>query len=605
MYKRTNNIKSPMKSSFWKMLLASVCGVFIASLLCLFLTFAFIGALAGGDKNPVLPKSGILRIDLSAFSIGEQSRETNPMEALQARGQISAVIGLRAAADALRAAAEDPSVQCAYLKVDGNVTDLTHLEEFRTALSAFRASGKAVVAYTDGPTTGSYYIASAADKVYMSANKGAGGMILGIGSQMFFLKDLLDRLGVNVQLIRHGKYKSAGEMFVRSSSSPENLEQNQAMIDGLWKSVAAAVAESRSISVSQLDQAIAGLKLETGEELIAHGLVDELVTREQMKDKLCALAGVEKYKDVKFIDFEDYVKVKSVPNYKARKKIAVIYADGEIVEGSDKNGVAGERFASVIARVRADSSVKAVVFRVNSPGGSVLASDKIKTEIDLMRAVKPVVASYGSYAASGGYWISNSCERIFSDATTLTGSIGVFSMIPDFSRTVRDIAHVNITSVKSHPHADMIGAMRPLDEAEKAAMQRSVEDIYGAFVSTVAAGRGLDSLYVDSIAQGRVWAGCDALERKLVDEIGTLDDALRYTAALAGDADLKAWNIVDEPKPQTQTEMLMELFGQKEDLDEQVLAALPGGKSLRPLLKMLREPGGKVLARIPYQITVQ
>ena len=593
---------------FVKMTLAVMCGLFLMGIVGFFLLISALGSLiaaAGSSSSTVvLPREGVLAMDMSKYSFVEVANPNTDFQALLQGQEIITPVSIWSAVQAVRKAAQDPGVKFLYLKPDGMSIGLAQLQELRAALEEFRASGKAVIAYTETPTTATLWLSSVADKVYLDSYCGTGGMVHGLSTQLIFVKDLLDKLGVNVQLIRHGKYKSAGEMFIRNSASPENLEQNQVLVNSMWKTISTDIAQGRGIETEQLDKAISELKLQFPADFLALNLVDSLTTREQLKQRLAVLSGKESFSEVSLIPFGDYVQAKTGKD-NGYRKIAIIYADGEIVEGKDPTNVAGNRFASLIAKVRNDASVEAVVFRVNSPGGSVTASDKIKNEIDLLRAEKPVIASYANYAASGGYWISNSCERIFSDATTLTGSIGVFSMIPDFSRTARDIAHVNITSVKSHPHADMIGAMRPLDEAEKAAMQRSVEDIYGAFVSTVAAGRGLDSLYVDSIAQGRVWAGSDALDRKLVDEIGTLDDALRYTAALAGDADLKAWNIVDEPKPQTQTEMLMELFGQKEDLDEQVLAALPGGKSLRPLLKMLREPGGKVLARIPYQITVQ
>lgn len=224
--------------------------------------------------------------------------------------------------------------------------------------------------------------------------------------------------------------------------------------------------------------------------------------------------------------------------------------------------MAGDRFADIIAGVRADSTVKAVVLRVASPGGSVLASEKIRTEIDLLRKVKPVIASYGDYAASGGYWISNSCDKIFSSPSTLTGSIGVFSMIPDLSKTARDVLHVGITTVGSSKHTDMYSMMRPLDSQEYEFMQKSVDNIYEAFLNNVSEGRGMSTEDIDEIAQGRVWTGSDALKIGLVDELGTFYDAVKYAAITGGDseADLDTWQIVSYPKPQTTMEMIMEAF---------------------------------------------
>ena len=590
---------------FLKMVLAVICGVLLVNVVLFMLISGFVGALsASGSSQPSLPKSGVLSIDMSSMMIGEQSAEANPMAMLQGGAEVS-TIGLWDAVQALNAAAIDPAVKYIYLKTDGNLTGSANLEEFRKALSRFRSSGKAVISYIESPTTGSYYLASVADKVYMTANPGATTMVSGVSGQLFFLKDLLDKLGVNVQLIRHGKYKSAGEMFVRSTSSPENLEQNQSSVNSIWGTLAAGIAESREITVEDLNASIDELRLCNPEDFMTEHLVDTILTQEQLKDKLATLAVVDKFKDVKFIDFADYVAAKATQNTKAKQKIAVIYADGEIIDGSAKQQVAGDRFASVIAKVRADSTVKAVVLRVNSPGGSVLASDKMKAELDALKAVKPLVASYGAYAASGGYWISGNCDRIFSDETTLTGSIGCFSMIPDFSGTLKNVAHVNITSVNSNKHGDMYGLMRPLDKDEEAYLQKSVEYIYTNFVNIVAEGRNLDADYVDSIGQGRVWTGAEGLEVGLVDEIGTLEDAVAYAAALAGNDNISAWNVAGYPKPLTTMEMIMSSFGGNST--ENVFAGTPLEGTANALLNWSAsmKGGAKMIARMPYGIVIR
>ena len=467
-----------------------------------------------------------------------------------------------------------------------------------------------MISYIESPGTGSYYIASVADKVYMSSYPGATTTVLGLGSQMIFVKDLLDKLGINVQLIRHGKYKSAGEMFVRNSPSEENMEQYQAMINSMWGTTAEEIAASREISTSELNSCIDELKLCLPEDFLKCKLVDELLTKEELKDKLTTFAMAEDFKDVKFIELTDYynARLANVPS-KAHKKIAIIYANGEIVDGADNKEVAGDRFASIITKVRADSTVKAVVLRVNSPGGSVLASEKIRTELDLLKENKPLIASYGDYAASGGYWISANCDKIFSDAVTLTGSIGVFGMIPDFSRTMKDIAHVNVTSVTSNRHGDMFSLMRPFDKAEYNYMQRSIEDIYVRFTTIVSEARDLDWDYVDSIGQGRVWTGSDGLEKGLVDEIGTLEDAIHYAAVCAGDPELANWKVSAYPKPLSQMEMVLEMLGEKKSGEENVFA----GTALEDVAgafagwaKMSRE--GKadlVFARLPYDVDIR
>ena len=588
---------------FLKMTLAVLAGLFIAGILGFMLFFGFIGTLASlGSSTPAMPRSGVLFMDMSRISIAEQTQETDPMAMIQ--GQDISIIGLWDAVKAIEKAASDPAVQCIYLKADGlSAGGIAPVEELRQALGAFRLSGKPVVAYTENPGTGSYYLASVADKIYMGSYKGGSNMMVGVGTQMIFLKDLLDKLGVNVQLIRHGKFKSAGEMYIKSRPSEENLLQTREMVNSMWDGMAESICSSREISREDLDGMIDNLKLNTPEDFLACRLVDELLTKEELKEKLAVLAKESKYEEVKFISLRDYVNINAQTVSKARRKIAIIYAEGEIIDGYDKQEVAGDRFAGIISSVRADSTVKAVVLRVASPGGSVAASEKIRTEIDLLRKVKPVIASYGNYAASGGYWISNSCDKIFSDKSTLTGSIGVFSMIPDLSGTAEKVFHVGVTNVGSSRHSDMYSLTRPLDAEETAYMQRSVDDIYEAFLENVSAGRGMDKAEIDEIAQGRVWTGSDALKIGLVDEIGTLADAVRYAAIAAGDAesDLSTWNIAAYPKPMTTLDIILENLTGSTD----ALAGTPFESVGRAFRSWDATSTGKVYARMPYIMEIK
>jgi protease-4 len=564
---------------FVKMVLAVICGLFIMGIICFILTFGMIGSLAAaGSSKPVLPKSGVLKIDLSKVVLGEQTQESNPLSDMDPTSLLmgggmdsSDILGIWDAVQAINAAAEDPAVKYIYLCTDGNGSDVTALSELRVALEHYRAtSGNPVVAYMENPGAATYYLASVSDKIYMAPYLGLTPQFTGIGTQMFFLGDLLKRVGVNVQLIRHGKYKSAGEMYTRNSASPENREQYQRMIDSIWETLGATIAEARGISVEQLDETISGLKLRLPQDFVDYGLADELLDRDALEDKLASLAVEEKYKDIKWISLADYAEAKLVPS-KARQKIAVIYADGEIIDGNGKSEIAGDRFATVINKVRADSTVKAVVLRVNSPGGSVTASEKIKDALDKLKAEKPVVASYGGYAASGGYWISNNCEKIFTDAATLTGSIGVFGLIPDFSKTASDIAHVGVESVTSHKHGDMMGLMRPLDKDEYDFMFTGIEAVYDRFTTIVSEGRGIPKEFVDAVGQGRVWTGADALKINLVDEIGTLEDAINYAAVAAGDGDLTQWNIKGYPAPPSMMEQMMDMLGGNKNDDNALL----------------------------------
>ena len=596
---------------FFKMVLAVICGLFLATVIFFILGMGFVASMAAaGSSTPIIPKSGVMVMDMSKIAITEQSTPSTPdvMSLISGGGAMMENVGLWKAVQAIHKAAEDPAVKYIYIKADGTTGGMAQIQELRKALADFRLSGKPVISYVEAPSTLGYYLASVSDKIYMTSHQGGSSMITGVGSSLMFYKDLLDKLGVNVQLIRHGKYKSAGEGFIKNAPSQENLEQNQAMVDAIWASLSSEIAEGRGMSVEALNAAIDELKLNLPEDLLREGLVDALMDRQALENKLADLAVVGSFKDLKSFTLSDYISAKVTPNFKAKKKIAIIYADGEIVVGNGRQQVSGEYFSRQIAKVRADSTVKAVVFRVNSPGGSVLASEQIKSEIELMMKDKPVVASYGEYAASGGYWISNSCDKIYSDAVTLTGSIGVFSIIPDLSKTVKDLAHVNIVQVTSNKHTDMYSGMRPLDQDELDYMQASVESIYDRFVNIVSEGRGLEPDFVDSIAQGRVWAGTDALKIGLVDELGTLEDALKWAASAAGDADLASWNIAEYPKPMTQMEMMMDMMGKKTE-PENILAGTPFGDAAGVLLdwygRFKDNPADMTFARIPYVIDIR
>lgn len=585
------------------MTLATLTGLLLFGFISMFIMIGMIGAMAAaGSSKPVMPAEAVLSIDFSKMILAEQTEEADPFAALQG-GEMISPVGIYEAIKAVNAAAEDPAIRYIYMRPDAASGGFARIEEFRTALKNFRNSGKAVVSYIENPTNAGYYLASASDKIYMTSYDGGMNMFGGISSQLIFLKDALDRLGVNVQLIRHGKYKSAGEMYIRNSSSKENMEQNEAMIGSIWESWATLIAQDRGISMETLNNMLNNLELNFPEDFLAKGLVDELLTRDELQKKLADLYVTDDYKHVKSISLADYATLKNTVNYKAANKVAVIYAEGNIVDGGAKDQVAGDRFAKIIQDVRNDKDVKAVVLRVSSPGGSVLASEKIKAELDLLRESVPVIASYGEYAASGGYWISANSDYIFSNATTLTGSIGVFSMIPDIGGTLKNKLHVNVTPVNSNEHADMYGMIRPLDNKEVAYMQASVEKIYDKFTNIVAAGRDMTVEDVDAIAQGRVWTGAEALGIGLVDQIGTIEDAINYAAtSIEGVTSVNDVQVVAYPKPQTPIEALLESFGGK---GESVFAGTPLEDVETAFSGWTEAQSGKMYARIPYEIIVK
>jgi protease-4 len=570
-----------------------------------FLLFIMIGSVAAlGSGKTVLPREGVLDIDMSRFTLGEQTVDDQFGSTVSLFGMSAggATVGLWDAVQAIEAAAADPGIKYILLRADEASGGVSSLEELRAALAEFRKSGKAVVAYTENPGTGSYYLASVADKIYMTSYHGGTAQMTGLASRMVFLKDLLDKVGVNVQLIRHGKYKSAGEMYVKNAPSAENREQYQVMVDALWKTIAAATAESRSIPVEKFNELIDNLKLNFPEDFLENGLVDALLDHEGLVTKLCDLAQVEKAEDLHLVSLLDYVDVK-VNRFRGKENVAILFADGEIIDGKDYEDIAADRFVAEIDKIRKDRTIKSVVLRVNSPGGSVVASEKIRAALKLLMDEKPVIASYGNYAASGGYWISAGVQKIYTDATCLTGSIGVFSMIPEFSKTVGKVG-VNVVTVGSNKHSDMYSLMRPFDAAEAASMQAYVEDIYERFVGLVAEGRSLETQQVDDMAQGRVWVGTDALGLGLVDEIGGLREAVNYAASLAGYVSKGDYHVVTYPAQLTQTEQLMQMFSSRRE-EPSILADTPFeelGKSLRTLRD--NRPT-QVYARLPYDIDIR
>ena len=586
------------------MLLAVVCGFILIQIIKFFLLFIFLGGIASSSSRTSIPREGVLDLDMSQISIVEQASEmTMPAFSLSGMSMTAAPVGLRDAVKAIETAAMDPGVKYILLRPDGLSAGMADLEELRRALVEFRESGKAVVAYLENPGNGSYYLATAADKIYMSSVKGGTYQLIGVATQMMFVKDVLDKLGVNVQLIRHGKYKSAGEMFIRSTASAENREQNQVMVNTAWKNMSGAICTAREISEADFNKLVDNLAFCFPEDFLKAGLVDELMDHETLVRKLHTLARVESDKEFKLIPFASYVTVKKGVELPGRNNIAIIYADGEIVEGKGYDGIAGDRFVKVIDDVRKNPTVKAVVLRVNSPGGSVSASEKIREALALLKAEKPLVASYGNYAASGGFWISAGCQKVYSDANTITGSIGVFSMIPEISKVTKKVG-VSIETVGSNKHSDMFSMTRPFDSRELEYMQASVEDIYESFVNLVADGRGLEPARVDQIAQGRVWMGSDALDIALVDEIGTLEDAINYAAGLAGLYSSDQYKVVSYPKPLTFAEQLMATMGQT--LDEPSILSDTPFKSLEGAVKKITasEPT-EVYARMPYDLVIR
>ena len=532
-------------------------------------------------------KGKILKLDFRT-AIGERTG-SSPSISLSGISNKSS-LSILAFEKALEKAAKDESIGMIFMTPDQFSGSTAAAEEIRKSLEKFRASGKPIVSYSTYLGQGNYYLASVADKVFM--NPAGEGSFMGLSSQMMFYKDLLDTLGLNMQLIRHGKYKSAGEPYIRNDISPENREQYTVMLRSVWTSLLEDIAASRKTTVEALDALADNLTLRSAQSWKDNGLVDELAYRDEMEKYLCMAFGKKNIKDVKFVTISDYAQ--KADKVSGAKKIAVVYANGEIGEGSD---VSGTKLSRTLAQVRQDESIAAVVFRVNSPGGEVVASELIKREILLLKKAKPLVASYGGYAASGGYLISSHCNRIFANRTTLTGSIGVFGMIPSYGAALRKHLHINPVTVGTNTHSDGMSGVRDLDEKELEWNQASIESVYESFVSSVAESRGKTVEAVDSIAQGRVWAGRDAIGIGLVDEIGTLTDAIEYVAKEAGLG--SKYGLVTYPAYESFN--IKDLLSSKPEKEPLISIETPD--ELRPMLRILqKKPAGAMIYALPEAV---
>ena len=578
---------------FLKVLLASFVGTILAFLVFGFLTIIMLVGIASFSSadEPIIAKESILLLDFKT-PITEQKGDKFSVNPLTGNIDMTGSMSLYSFVKAIDAAAEDPGIKFIYMTPESLNMGISQIEEVRDALKRFRASGKAIVSYSGYFKNDSYYLASVSDKVIL--NPYGDVFILGLSSNMIFFKDLLDRIGVEMQLIRHGKYKAAAEQFVQNDISPENLEQNKTMLNSIWKGWCDEITESRDFSSAQFNFWIDNLEFRNAASVLERGLVDELWYSDQVEEYLCSLFGVTESKDLKFTPITKYAAARVKPELRAKEKIAVVYANGEIVvEGSDKE-ISGIKFSQTLEKVRKDSTIKAVVLRVNSPGGSVIASEMIHREITLLKEAKPVIASYGNYAASGGYWISAKADKIFTNKSTLTGSIGVFSLVPNVSKTMEKHLHLRSVAITTNRHSDALSGMRALDNAEKEYMQKMVDKIYTDFTTLVSEGRNMSVEQVDLIAQGRVWSGSDALNIGLADMEGGLTDAISYAAEMAG---LSKYRLVEYPQVKTTLEKLMESIS-KTGADISTLAD-PFAYIERSYSRLKEETGAVNYARLP------
>ena len=506
-------------------LLAVVVGMFLVFFLWIFLLLGIAGSM---EKNVAVYPESILKIDFSEMLTDAPSSDPLAgidVTTLQSMPQLSLFKALRA----LEAAAADDRIKGIYLRMNGTggIAGTALLEELREALEEFKQSGKFVVAYNETYSQGQYYLASVADRIYLQPE---GGMDWsGLASNVTFYKGLLDKLDLNVEIFRPTacRYKSAVEPFILEKMSPSNREQMQALVNSMWGTISGAVCAARGIDSVEMRRITDNLEVTLADEALKYGFVDELLYEDQMNDVFDSLGVESDGGDYRFVTLGEYAaQVGADLKNISADRVAIVYADGQIVDGEGYGReIYGNTLAAKLADVRRDDQVKAVVVRVNSPGGSALASDVIWREMELLRAEKPVIVSMGSYAASGGYYISCPADVIVADRLTLTGSIGVFGMILDPRDALKNKLGITIDGVQSNRSSDFLGK-GPLTPVQRAMIMRGVDRVYTTFTNDVSEGRNLPIERVLEIAGGRVWSGEEALGIGLVDACGGLKTAI-------------------------------------------------------------------------------
>jgi protease-4 len=522
-------------SNFLKYTLATITGIIIASLLFFIILLGSLSAmLVAGDKAVSIDENSILVLK-AGVPIPDRT-STNPFAGFDPSDMsFTPSPGLNDILNNIEKAASDVKIKGILIENGFLASGWGTTEEIRNSLAAFRTSGKFVVSYSDYILTQEgYYLATVADNIF--ANPQSMLEFKGLSGQVMFYKNALEKIGVDVQVIRHGKFKGAVEPFILDELSKENREQISDYVGSIWSHVVSEISKTRTIPEDQLNLIADNLAVSDVEEAFKNKMIDGLLYRDELIDTLKYLSGTDRDKKLRMVSMTKYSKVPDAgKKVSGRKKIAVIYAEGNIVMGEgNENNIGGNRFAGVIRDARQDSTVKAIVLRINSPGGNAMASDLMWRELDLAARAKPVVISMGNYAASGGYYIAAPASKIYANPTTISGSIGVFGLIPDASGLLTRKLGITTETVNTNQNSDFPSFLRPLNSIEKEVMQMSVEKTYKDFVEKVAEGRKMTFGEVDSIAEGRVWNGTRLIQLGLGDEKGGLKDAIRGAAELAG-----------------------------------------------------------------------
>lgn len=586
--------------SFFKYVLATITGTIIVFAILFMVMIGFITATVSnmGSKEEVyVPSSAVLYVSLD-YNILERTA-SNPWESmsLPGYGEMKS-LGLNDIISRIAAAKEDNRIKGIYLNPTYVNTGMASLREIRDALVDFKSSGKFIVAHSDVYTQKAYYIASVADEIYL--NPEGSLEFKGLSASVMFMKEALDKLGVEMQVVKVGTYKSAVEPFILNEMSSANREQMTAYLGSMYSAFLENVSEGRQISTDTLKNIADNFLIRNADDAVQYKFIDGKCYKDEVLSKLKERLEIDEKKDVPAVSLLDYNKEGKTETKGDR--VAVLYAYGDIVDGEGTEGnIGGDKLSRELRKLRRDDRVKAVVLRVNSPGGSALASDIIAREVELTKKVKPIMVSMGDYAASGGYYISALADSIFAEKETLTGSIGVFGLIPNLQGLLNNKLGIHVDEVKTGKFANLMTSVdRPLTEEEKVIIQAEVDRIYNTFTGKVATGRNMDVAAVDSIGQGRVWTGSQALEHGLVDGIGNLDRAIQAAAAKAK---LKDYSVMYYP---TLKDPFATLFSTSKErikmwmMDEELGEYRQHVEQLRTVLK-----SSGIQARLPYRVEIR
>ncbi len=590
--------------SFFKTVLAVVVGILLLQLLSLFLLFSMIGVLGAMESVESIEKHTVLTIDLTKNITDKEV--TEPLSRLSfGNFKLPEQNALYEALRAIDYAKTDDKIEGILIKADGLQMSINTAQEIRNAIADFRSCGKFVYAYSAGYGQFPYYVASVADSVFIHPMGEL--MWYGLASQNFYLKDALAKWGIEPQIIRHGKYKSAVEPFMENEMSVANHEQTMTYLSSMWNFTTNAVAEARQISTEELNMFAEGRVAFLPKQALEAELVDGIYYADQLDSMLLVKTGLKpnkKLRTVSLHDYSQYVQEQKSMDLSA-EKIALVYAMGEINDGDeDDDAIGGDAYAEIFSKLRQDSTIKAVVLRVNSPGGSAFASEVMWRELTRLREKKPLIVSMGTYAASGGYYISAPADYIVANPLTLTGSIGVFGMYMTYGKLLREKLAVYPRVVKTHSHSDIGSVMRPLDDFERNLMQQSVENTYSIFLSRVAEGRKKTSEAVDSIGQGRVWSGVDALRLGLVDELGGLDRAIAVAAERANITDNYCLSVYPKKEISFFDGMVTDFLTSKVKLAKQIFGISDPEQELVDNIERLLKKRG-IRAEMPYMIEIR